>query len=40
MKYFLFYIKWHWKNRKWENCRHKRRAFERALEKEGLDINE
>ena len=26
----LFYIKWHWKNRKWEDCRHKRRAYRRS----------
>ena len=36
IKVLLFLIKWHWKNRKWENCRQKRRAFERALMKEGV----
>ena len=36
IKILLFSLKWHWKNRKWKNCRQKRRAFERALVKEGL----
>lgn len=30
IKLLLFYIKWHWDNRKWEDCRHKRRAYKRA----------
>lgn len=34
IKVILFSIKWHWKNRKWKNCRHKWRAFKRALKKE------
>lgn len=33
MKELLFKIKWHWKNRKWKNCRQKQKAFERALMK-------
>lgn len=36
IKVVLFSMKWHWKNRKWKNCRHKRRAFETALMKQGL----
>ena len=30
IKQLLFYIKWHWENRKWKDCRHKRRAYRRA----------
>jgi len=29
----LFIFKWHWKNRHWQECRQKRRAFERDLAK-------
>lgn len=31
LKIWIFNIKWNWKNRKWQNCRAKRRAYEKAL---------
>lgn len=34
MKDLLFKIKWHWKNRKWKDCRQKRKTFKRDLAKE------
>ena len=33
IKITWFAIKWHWENRRWENCRHKRRSYGRALDK-------
>ena len=36
IKVWLFNIKWNWKNRKWERCRAKIRAYERDFEKELL----
>lgn len=31
LKMWFFNIKWNWENRKWQNCRAKRRAYEKAL---------
>jgi hypothetical protein len=33
IRYFLFCIKWLWKNRTWENTRQKFKAMERDWEK-------
>ena len=33
---WLFIQKWRFNNRKWHECRHKRRALERALTKNGF----
>ena len=33
MRELLFYVWWHFKNRKWENTRQKRRSYERAWNK-------
>lgn len=35
----LFILKWNWKNRRWQECRHKRRAFERELAKYDYENN-
>lgn len=34
IKRMIFIVKWHWKNRNWCECRHKRRSLDRALKKE------
>ena len=31
IKYYIFAITWHWKNRKWKNTRQKQKAFEKAI---------
>ena len=33
IKYYLFCIRWLWKNREWENTRQKFKAMERAYKK-------
>lgn len=38
-KYLKFYIKWHLENAKWKNCRHKRKAFQRALKLNKIDAH-
>ena len=34
LRYYLFCIKWLWKNREWENTRQKFKAMEKAWRKE------
>ena len=33
IKYYIFCIKWLWKNREWENTRQKFKAMSKAYEK-------
>lgn len=33
LAYYLFILKWKFKNRRWKNCRQKEKAFEKALAK-------
>ncbi len=35
IRYYLFCIKWLWRNRKWDNLRQKFKALEKAWENEG-----
>lgn len=35
IKYYIFCIKWLWKNRTWENTRQKFKAMDRAYRKGG-----
>lgn len=34
IKRFFFVLRWKRENRSWRNCRHKRKALERAIQRE------
>ena len=36
IRYYIFCIKWLWKNRNWENTRQKWKAFERECKEKGV----